>query len=172
LDQNSGWRSYHLRVIQQEYRRAPFFDEVFPILEEVYDRADSMLVDFNLDLLAAICRYLRFDPKVVRASELPHAGDNTDRLIQLTSAVDGDTHLTSTWGTDRKYIDWQRVGAAGVRVRTQHFVHPSYQQQFEPFEPNLGVLDLIFAEGRCAADSVKHSSRFADLPQDEITRTA
>ena len=97
---------------------------------------------------------------IVRASGLPHSGDNTDRLIQLTMAVGGDEHITSTWGTDRKYIEWDRVSAAGITIRTQEFVHPSYQQQFDPFEPNLGVLDLIFSQGPAAATSISRSSTF------------
>ncbi|HEY4994351.1 MAG TPA: hypothetical protein VII33_19955 [Nakamurella sp.] len=75
------------------------------------------------------------DGQGVRAAP---CGDNTDRLIQLTCAVGGDDHLTSTRGTDRKYIDRTRVGAAGIVVRSQEFVRPASRQQFEPFEPTLG----------------------------------
>jgi hypothetical protein len=97
---------------------------------------------------------------VVRASRFPHAGDNTDRLVQLTRAVGADEHVTSTWGTDRRYIDWDRVQQAGIKVRTQEFTHPVYRQQFEPFLPDLGVLDLLFARGRKAIDDIRASSAF------------
>lgn len=163
LDPSSDWRGHHLRVIEQEYRRTPYFEEFFPLVREVYGRPITMLVDFNLELLAMACNYLSFETTVLRASTIPHAGDNTDRLIQLTLAVAGDAHLTSTWGTERKYIDWQRVSAAGLAVKTQEFVHPRYRQQFEPFEPNLGAIDLIFAQGRQAAASIVESSTFIDV---------
>lgn len=160
LDPASDWRGLHLRVLRQEYRKAPFFHEVFPLLEDVYGRRQNHLVDFNLDLLHEMCRYLGRDVQVVRASGLPHSGDNTERLIELTGAVGGDEHITSTWGTDRRYIDWSRVAAAGVKVRTQEFVHPQYRQVFDPFEPNLGVIDLLFAQGRAAAGTIVGSSTF------------
>jgi len=160
LDPTADWRGMHLRVIRQEYRKAPFFSEVFPVLEDVYGRSQQYLVDFNLDLLHEMCGYLGRPVQVVRASGLPHSGDNTERLIDLTRAVGGDEHITSTWGTDRTYIDWSRVQAAGLKVRTQEFVHPQYRQVFEPFEPNLGAIDLLFAEGRAAADTIIGSSTF------------
>jgi len=160
LDNSSDWRGYHLRIIEQEYRKAPYLDEVLPLVREVYAGDQELLVDFNLDLLRSLCRYLGFETTIVRASELPHSGDNTERLIELTTAVGGDEHITSTWGTDRKYIDWDRVTAAGIHVRTQVFQHPIYHQQFEPFVPHLGALDLIFIQGRAAATTISRTSTF------------
>ena len=75
-----------MRVIEQEYRRAPFFADVFPLIRAVYRRPHTMLVDFNLDLLGTFFAYLDISSRIVRASDLPHHGDNTDRLIQLTKA--------------------------------------------------------------------------------------
>jgi len=161
LDTATDWRGYHLRIIEQEYRRAPYFDDIFELIGTVYERNHTMLVDFNLDLLQGMLSYLGFDTRVRRATEFAHGGDNTDRLIQLTLAVGADEHITSTWGTERRYIDWDRVMGAGIKVRTQEFSHPIYRQQFEPFLPNLGGLDLLFARGRDARADIRGSSSFA-----------
>ena len=166
LDQATDWRGYHLRIIAQEYRRAPFFEEVFPLMAGVYGAGHQKLVDFNLDLLGVFCQYLGTTTHIVRASTLPHSGDNTDRLIGLTYAVGGQVHLTSTWNTERQYINWERVADAGLKIATQEFSHPTYTQCFQPFEPNLGVLDLLFAQGRSALATIVGSSRF---PQVDVT---
>lgn len=160
LESVSDWRGYHLRIIEQEYRRAPYFDAVFALVQTVYERGHTNLVDLNLDLLQEMLGYLEFDTQITRATDFPHTGDNTDRLIQLTRLVGADEHLTSTWGTERRYIEWDRVAAAGIKVRTQAFTHPTYRQQFEPFVPNLGVLDLLFASGPDARRHIQDSSSF------------
>jgi hypothetical protein len=160
LDMSTDWRGYHLRIIEQEYRRAPYFDEVLDLVRGVYERDHPMLVDHNLDLLRAMLDYLSFETEIRRATEFVHEGDNTDRLIELTRVVGADEHITSTWGTDRRYIDWDRVSATGIKVRTQEFSHPVYAQQFEPFMPNLGVLDLLFACGPAARAVIQDSSTF------------
>ena len=49
---------------------------------------------------------------------------------------------------------------ATLKIRTQQYVHPTYRQQFEPFEPHLGALDLMFAQGRAAARTVCRSSSY------------
>ena len=161
LDNSRDWRGYHLRIIEQEYRRTPYFSEVFGLLQEVYGRQHHSLADLNLDLIDALCGYLGYTTTIVRASQFTHAGDNTERLIQLTRAVGADEHLTSTWGTEREYIDWCRVTAAGITVRSQDFRHPVYRQQHDPFFPDLSVVDLLFAHGAAAAASmIAQSTRF------------
>lgn len=164
LDDSQDWRGLHLRILQQEYRRSPYFDEVFSFVCAIYARGHHLLVDHNLDLLGALCTYLGYDTTIVRASQFPHAGDNTERLIGLTLAVEANTHLTSTWGTDRRYIDWHRVQLAGITVRTQDFVHPIYQQHHAPpFIAGLGVIDLLFAEGKAAAETITSSTAFSTI---------
>ena len=146
-----AWRDAHLRLLTEHYRGAPYFHEVMAVLGKVYEGDDHLLVDFNLRLLHALLDYVGASVQVVRATCYEHTGDNTERVIQLTRAVGGDVHLTSTYGTPRGYIDWKQVAAAGIAVESQRFTEPCYRQQFEPFRPNLSVVDLLFAVGPAAA---------------------
>jgi hypothetical protein len=154
------WRAAHLRLLTEHYRRAPYFREVFGLLEGVYSDDDHLLADFNLRLLAALLEYVGATVRVIRATSLDHEGDNTERIIQLTQAVAGDVHLTSTYGTPRQYIDWARVADAGIAVESQHFSEPCYKQQFEPFRPDVSVVDLLFAVGPAAAALLSERRRF------------
>jgi WbqC-like protein family len=155
-----AWRDAHLRLLAEHYRHAPYFRDVMAVLEGVYEQDDHLLVDFNLRLLDALLGYLGTSVRVVRATSCPHAGSNTERVIQLTQAVGGDVHLTSTYGTPRQYIDWNRVAAAGIAVESQRFTEPRYRQQFEPFRPNLSVVDLLFAVGPAAAGLLGEMRQF------------
>jgi hypothetical protein len=155
-----AWRDAHLRLLTEHYRGAPYFGDVMAVLESVYDRDEHLLVDFNLRLLQALLDYVHGTVRITRATCYPHAGDNTGRLIQLTQAVAGDVHLTSTYGTRRGYIDWGLVAAAGIAVESQRFTEPGYRQQFEPFRPDLSVVDLLFAVGPAAAELLGAGRRF------------
>lgn len=163
IDNNQPFRYHHLRLLRGAYGRTEFFDEVYPIVGEVYSREHDRLVDLNLDLIEAFCRYLGSDVRITRASALTHFGDNTDRLIGIVRAVGGDVHLTSTYGTDRQYIDWQRVRSAGIRVRSQVFEHPTYQQAWVGFIPNLAALDMLFTCGKDTSKILEVNRRFDDI---------
>jgi hypothetical protein len=148
LDPGQPYQARHLKTLRVGYARAPWFAEVYALVEQVYAGDHERLVDLSLDLIEAFCRYLGSPVRIVRASSLPHAGDNTERLIQLVRAVAGDVHLTSTYGTERRYIDWPRVAAAGIEVHAQRFTHPRYPQAWPGFVPDLAALDMLFCQGR------------------------
>ena len=156
----TAWRAAHLRLLTEHYRGAPYFREVMAVLEEAYQGDDGLLVDFNLRVLRALLDYVGATVRIERATRFEHGGDNTERIIQLTRAVAGDIHLTSTYGTPRRYVDWSRVAAAGIGVESQRFSEPCYRQQFEPFRAGLSVVDLLFATGPAAAELLRGRCRF------------
>ena len=160
IEERQPFRRRHLKQLRVGYAGAPFFDEVYGLVEDVYGRDQDRLVDLSVDLIEAFCRYLGSPVRIERASSLPHAGDNTDRLVQLVRAVGGTVHLTSTYGTGRRYIDWPRLQAAGIGIRSQSFVHPEYEQQWPGFVPDLAAVDMLFACGPATAEILAERRRF------------
>jgi hypothetical protein len=158
--EDEDWRSAHLAALDRHYRPAPHFAEVFALIEQVYRRRHRRLVDLNVDLIEAMCGYLGADVRIVRATALPHSGDRTERLVQLVSAVGGDTHLTSTVGTQHEYVDWSRFRRAGLTVLRQEFRHPVYPQLHDGFIPDLSAVDLLFSRGGDAAGLLRRAAQF------------
>jgi len=167
IDNQMHWRHKHLGALQQDYRRAKYFDDIYPMVEEIYGHGHRFLVDLNLDLITAFCRYLGSSTRVVRASSLVHEGDNTERVIAVTRNAGGDAHLTSTYGTDRKYIDWSRLQMAGIPLYSQEFNHPVYEQLWGDFVPNLSALDMLFCCGPETKDILDANRCIVPVPEQE-----
>jgi WbqC-like protein len=165
IDDRSNWRRKHLGILAQDYRRAKFFDDVYPLVRGVYGHNHEYLADLSLDLIAAFLRYLGSSTRIVRASELVHEGDNTARLIALIRNAGGDTHLTSTFGSDRRYIDWHRLQAAGIPVYSQEFDHPVYHQLHGDFVPHLSALDMLMCCGPETTDILDASRHLVAVPE-------
>ena len=158
IAESYDWRSAHLRFLEKNYAATPYFDEVFPLIDDAYARRSTRLVDHNLDLFEAFCGYLSADVRIVRASDVPHSGTREERLLELVQNVGGDVHLTSTSTTHP--IDWTRFDLAGIPVFEQVFEHPVYPQPGGPFVPNLAAADLLFACGRGAGEILRGCNRF------------
>jgi hypothetical protein len=152
IDNSQGWRQKHLRFLQHEYRKSKYLADVYQMVEGVYARNHELLVEMNVALIKAFCTYLGSTTRVVRASSLVHDGDNTERLIQIVRNAGGDTHLTSTFDSPRKYIDWRELEAAGIAIQSQGFEHPVYGQLRGDFIPDLSALDMLFCCGPETAD--------------------
>lgn len=145
----NGWRETHLEFLEKNYVQAPYFDEVFPLIQAVYGRGHQLLVDHNLDLIEQFCRYLGSAVKIVRASSLPHEGTREERLLDLVRNAKGDAHLTSTTATH--VIDWTGFEDARIPVYQQLFEHPEYAQGTGTFTANLAAADLMFNAGQATA---------------------
>lgn len=147
LENNQPFRYRHRKVLRNAYRSTPYFDDVYGIMEKVYERDHERMVDLNLDLIEAYCAYLDAPVRIVRASALPHEGGRTERVVQLVRAVGGTTHLTSTYGGDHQDLDWSRFADAGLGVLSQRFQHPRYAQVGRDFIPHLAAVDMLFSRG-------------------------
>jgi hypothetical protein len=60
-------------------------------------------------------------------------------------------------GGSRDYADRRKIESAGIKIGEQSFKHPSYNQLFGEFIPNLSVLDLLFNEGPNASAIITKS---------------
>jgi hypothetical protein len=143
IDQRTDWRRRHLAALATNYRRAPFFAEVFPILEEALSRPWERIAALNLHLIEGLRGLLGLAGKpAVRASALAASDDPTGRLIDICRALGADAYLAGAGAAG--YMDFERFRRAGIRVAVQAFRHPVYPQRFAGFEPNLSVVDLLF----------------------------
>ncbi|MBG6057229.1 hypothetical protein RCH16_000421 [Cryobacterium sp. MP_M5] len=164
IAESLDWRSDHLRFLRTHYGDTPFFGEVFPLIENIYARRHTMLVDLNLDLIETLCRYLAADVRIVRARDLPHSGDREQRLLDLVQGAGGDAHLTSTSTTH--HIDWSGFERTGIPVFEQVFTEPVYPQPTGDFVPHLAAADLLFACGPAAGPMLAGHTRFERIGAD------
>jgi WbqC-like protein family len=152
IDNKQPFRRQHLKKLRKSYNSTPYFDEVYAIVEPIYQGDHERLVDFNLDLIEAFCSYLDARVQIIRASTLPHGGDRAERIVQLVKAVGGTEHLTSTYGGDHQDVDWSPFEDEGIGIQVQQFEHPEYDQIGDDFVPNLAAVDMLFSRGRQTAE--------------------
>lgn len=126
LDYSKRWPHQHWGALVASYKGSPYFDFYAERFEPFYRREYEFLADYNLRQLDVLCELLH----------LPMPRVSEEYLV----ADSGDTDLRPK----------QKKGPA--------FAAEPYVQVFSdrmPFEPNLSVADLLFAEGPAAAVVLK-----------------
>jgi len=137
----------HLRSLQQSYGKCSFFDEVFGLLEPIYQHVNESLADFNITLLMALAGYLDMPCRFVRKSTLGIDGKNNAMLAEIASAVGGTLYVSGLGaqsymaGHEQVYLD------RGVRIGYQVFSPPSYPQRGKEFLTGCSIVDLLFNHG-------------------------
>lgn len=135
------WRIRLLRTIRGAYRRAPHFDEVFPLVEELIETPTDMVAEFNLTVVRALTDRLGLDPgKLIVGSTLGVEGTGTDLLVNAVRAVGGSGYLCG--GGAQGYQDDEMFAAEGIGLAQQEFRHPVYPQfGVVEFVPGLSIID-------------------------------
>ncbi len=152
LSSSVDWVTDNLNLLKQNYRSAPFFDEVYPFVINLYHAPPRMMVDFNLNSIELLMDLLDVRRPLVRSSTLKPEGNSNELLIGLLEKV-GATHYLSGNGA-RAYMQPEQFAQAGIEVVWQRFTHPVYPQQFGTFIPYLSSLDLLFNCGITASRKI------------------
>jgi len=145
IDNKRNWQNKHWRSIELNYHKTEFFEEYKKNFEEIYSKKWETLTLLNENIIRYLANQLGINIEIVKSSEFKPAGSKTDMLIDLCKKLNADTYLSGEGG--RRYIDITKFEKNNLTHLYTNFKHPTYNQQFEPFIPNMSVIDLLFNHG-------------------------
>jgi hypothetical protein len=165
------WRD-HLRAVQLNYRRAPFFAEYFPSLSELLPSAAAglRLAELNIGLLRWLAQELGIKTPIVRSAELAVDGKRTHLLAEICSLLGATTYISPLGSADYLLHELPILTSRGVDVVFQHYDHPSYRQLFPPFQAHASAVDLLLNEGKASLATVRSGRRTPFAPSEVAQR--
>lgn len=140
-----AWGPTHFKTLKYAYRKARFFDQHAPRLQQILEARWDKLLDLDLAMLDFIRDAFEIRTPVKRSSELQVEGAKSELLLNLCRAIGPGSAFLGGLGGSRKYLDHDAFAAAGIGVQWQDFQHPTYAQCGDaPFIPGLMSLDALF----------------------------
>ena len=147
LSKENSWRERSLNLIKENYRKAPYFDEIYPFIQELYSLECEKMIDFNMASIRMLMSLFYIeDTEIIYASELQAEGKSNELVVNLVKAAGCSRYLSGTGA--RNYFIPEVYERAGVEVIWQKFEHPIYPQQFGEFIPYLSSFVLLLNCGR------------------------
>ena len=152
VDDAQPWRRRVLRTLATSYGRAPAFDDVFPLVQELVEHPERRLAALNEHGIVRLAELLGLDTsRLVHSSTLDAGGAaGTDLLVALTRAAGGSVYLSGD-GADG-YQEPERYAAGGLELRFQEFRHPTYPQPLPEPVHGLSVVDALM---NCGVDGTR-----------------
>lgn len=133
----------NLTVIQDAYRKAPYFEQVFPIIEKIICQDATNVAEYNEFLLKAIIKYLGISTEIYRSSDLNK--DNSlrgqDKIIDICKVLGADAYYNAIGGTELYHIDAFRNNNMEL-----FFLNPgavNYKQFGDVFVSDLSIIDVL-----------------------------
>lgn len=155
------WKSKHLKSIEQSYKKTPYFDKVFPSLEQIYTIQSEYLKEYTDAYLNFLIQYLHVKTKIIHASTLDIKAKKLDYVIELCQKLNGDTFIFGALGAE--YADKKKLAKYNITPIFQNYKHPVYHQKSDTFHPYLGIIDLLFNEANPEAIILQDNITKSDL---------
>lgn len=141
IDIRSNWRKKHLNAIYLAYKKAKYFDVIYPQLEELYSVEYENLVDMTWDHLMFWLDMLNINTRIIKSSELDITSKKSDLVFDICKSLEADKYISGALGKD--YLEMEKFNEAGIDVEFQDFHMQPYTQLHGEFIPNLGVIDFV-----------------------------
>ena len=139
VDDGQPWRSKHLKSIEMNYRKAPYFTECFPKIERLPWIPTNNLAELCWQQLNFWLTEFQIDTQIIRSSELDIRSKKSDLVLDLCKHFAAEHYLSGALGRD--YLNENDFAVAGIKVEYQEFIHPVYPQRWGGFEPYMGIVD-------------------------------
>lgn len=146
IDWKQNWQAQHLKSIQFNYGKAPFFKTCYPWLEEIYNCKPALLADFTIPLTISLARKIGIEQtRFIRSSELQASGKKTDRLIEILLKIGASHYISGPSAKD--YIEDEKFEQAGITLEYMEYNYPEYPQLYPPYDPYVSIIDLLMMTG-------------------------
>lgn len=143
-----GWKKKHLNNIVSYYKRAPYYQILYPIMEELLAKPYQNIAQMNAAILVRWSREFGLKTEFKWSSELYITGHRESKVIDICCSLGADCYLSGNGA--RSYQAAEHFTEKGIRLEYQSYQSIVYPQLWGDFIPDLSALDYIM---NCGFDS-------------------
>lgn len=143
---DAGWAKSHLRTLELSYRRTPYFEQVFGVLEGCMHGGEALLTNINERSLRTLSEFMDLDIEIQVARGPVEEVDPSDRILNLVQRWGGTRYVSGP--AARSYLDTSVFADAEIEVDFIDYPsYPEYEQLWPPFRHEVSMVDVLFHLG-------------------------
>jgi hypothetical protein len=143
IDIEANWKIDLLKTITLSYQKAPFFQQVFPLFQEIINHSESNLsknIKYSID---KICSYLSISTKIILSSEIikDNGLKGQDKIIEICKKLDATNYINAIGGREL----YDEVFFLENNIRLNFIISNTivYNQFKNDFIPWLSIIDVM-----------------------------
>lgn len=140
---DKGYVEKSLRMIELAYKRAPYFEVIFPMIIKIYRSSEENIVAYIQNSFNVICEYLNIETEFVYSSVLKN--DNSLRGQEKILAICDKLHATEYYNAigGQKLYSHNEFDKRGIKLQFLKAKVIEYHQFGNTFQKNLSILDIM-----------------------------
>lgn len=143
LAKDSSLLDKNLKTIELAYKRAPYFDVIFPLIEQIIRCQEKNLVFFLTNSFYLICRYLDITTELVFSSSL--SKDNSlkgeKKILSICDILNATEYYNAIGG--QELYSSENFENNGIYLRFLKPERIEYKQFSNAFQKDLSIIDVM-----------------------------
>lgn len=136
-----NWRKKHLRTIEMNYKKAPYFDTVFPDFYTLIINSSPYLSDLDRLIIEFICKKFGIHTAFINSSELSIDSQREEKILDICSALDANIYLSGIGA--KAYQNPRNFQKRGIKLKYSTFKQFEYPQLWGSFQNNVSIIDYL-----------------------------
>lgn len=142
----NNWTQMRVKLInriKESYRKAPFFKEVFPIVEDCIMQDNQNLFHFLFNSIQKILDYLDIKTKLTVSSaiEINHDLKSQDKVLAICNALNTNNYINPIGGI--QLYSNQAFQKNDINLFFLKSILNEYPQLGNNFVPGLSIIDVL-----------------------------
>lgn len=143
---SENWMTDKIKMsnkIKEVYRKAPYFDAIFELVQECLYYDEPSLFSFIFNSLKKICVYLRIETEFIISSDLKYNSllKGEDKVIEICKLVNTQVYLNPIGGLE--LYSKERFAKENIVLNFLKSNNFEYQQFGKEFVPWLSIIDVL-----------------------------
>ncbi len=132
-----------LSQITNAYRKAPYFQHTFPLLEEIVSCESNNLFDYILNSVNLTCNHLDIKTQIIKSSDINinHDLKNSDKVIAICKQLNSSIYINPIGGI--KLYSPMEFNKHEIEINFLKSNPFNYEQFRNEFVPWLSILDVM-----------------------------
>ncbi|MFA5905337.1 MAG: WbqC family protein [Desulfobacula sp.] len=172
INERIPWRKKILKRLEQNYKKAKFYDEIGPYIEDWLNSRQDTLADLNVSFIMLVCRLLKLDKEFRYSSQFPTMAKRSERVLELARWCKTDRYISAK-GSFGYMMEDKVFPVEDIEVVFQNFYPQPYPQvcSTNGFEPFLSILDALLNIGSVEVKKLVENGSPELLPWETMEAT-
>lgn len=154
INNNLNWQSKIIAQLGHYKKKAPFYNQVMELLESLFDKEYTSIVNLNQDALKVVMEYLQIKTPIRVWSKMNIKIGQVDApdewALKITKALGAKTYVNPPGGKD--FFDKSKYDQNNINLKFLEYTPQAYNQFGNTFVSHLSILDILMF---CSADETK-----------------
>ena len=142
LNNELKWRENHLQQLESNYKKAPYFKEVFQDVQTIFSQEYEFISTMNMRLIELITAKFGIETTFIKSSDLCVVDtEKNDRIYSICKKLNAAIYYSGTGAA--VYQDAEEFKSKGIELLYSTFKPFKYPQFWGEFESNISILDYL-----------------------------